>query len=50
MEICSCRIVWLIKEMHHTVFQYIEVTYSRIRRHSANGRFGAMAFEAFKAA
>lgn len=38
------------KEMRHTVFEYIEVDYNRIRRHSANGRISPMAFEALKAA
>jgi len=38
------------EEMRHTVFEYIEVDYSRIRRHSANGRISPMAFEALKAA
>ena len=38
------------EEMRHAVFEYIEVDYNRIRRHSANGRISPMAFEALKAA
>ena len=38
------------EEMRHTVFEYIEVDYNRIRRHSANDRISPMAFEAQKAA
>ncbi|MDY0390471.1 MAG: IS3 family transposase [Desulfobulbus oligotrophicus] len=38
------------KEMRHTVFEYIEVDYNRIRRHSANGRISPMVLEALKAA
>ena len=38
------------EEMSHTVFEYIEVDYNRIRRHSVNGRMSPMAFEALKAA
>ena len=36
--------------MRDAVFEYIEVDYNRIRRHSANGRISPMAFEALKAA
>ena len=38
------------EEMRHAVFEYIEVDYNRIRRHSANGRISPVAFEAQKAA
>lgn len=34
------------EEMRHIVFEYIEVDYNRIRRHSANGRISPEAFEA----
>ena len=38
------------EEMRHTVFEYIEVDFNRIHRHSANDRISPMAFEALKSA
>ncbi len=38
------------EEMRQTVFEYIEVDYNRIRRHSANGYISPIAFEALKTA
>jgi putative transposase len=38
------------EDMRQTVFEYIEVDYNRIRRHSANGYISPAAFEAKKVA
>jgi transposase InsO family protein len=38
------------EQMRHVVFEYIEVDYNRIRRHSANGNISPAMFEATQAA
>lgn len=34
------------EKMRHVIFEYIEVHYSRIRRHSTNGKISPVAFKA----